>query len=178
VSGPTVYAYVGGNPTSLTDPLGLWTGQIGINISFNVFGILTGNVSAGIAVDGQGNVAGYSAVGPGVSAGASVSGGISLQGSNGNTIYDLNGPFANVSVGGGAGVYASADGFIGYGVDGQKVGGGGVTIGVGIGASTSATITNTQVRPIGATGVGGGLPTSGASANTQFSPINAPNSCP
>jgi hypothetical protein len=138
------YGYVLANPVSNVDPLGLWTGQVGVAINVTI-GPFTVALGGGIAFDGHGNIAGYSEYGGGASVGADISGGLTIKGSNGDTINDLNGPFVNASVGGGAGPHGSADVFMGTGENGQTVTGGGITIGGGLGAGASTTITTTTV---------------------------------
>jgi hypothetical protein len=146
VSGRGVYAYAKGNPISYRDPLGLWTGQVGISVNVQV-GPISWNGAIGIAFDGYGNVGLYGETGPGVGGGADASGGLVLHGSNAKTICDLSGPFANVSVGGGWGAHATGDAFYGYANDGSRIEGGGLTLGFGAGATSSVSITNTNVIP-------------------------------
>jgi RHS repeat-associated protein len=145
VDGPGVYSYVGSSPAMKVDPRGLWTVQIRLNININLGGPLVFSGTIGIAFDGCGNVASYHEYGGGVATGSTASGGLVLHASNGDTIGDLNGPFNNVTAGGGWGPHASGDGFFGFGSHGQRVVGGGITIGYGVGGSTSETITKTDV---------------------------------
>lgn len=79
------YAYVGGNPVSRVDPLGLWTVQVGGTINFQL-GPVNFQVSVEIAVDGNGNIGGYGAYGGGLGEGAQVSGGLSVNSSIANTM--------------------------------------------------------------------------------------------
>jgi hypothetical protein len=60
----------GGNPISSSDPLGLWTANLGASFGFQV-GSFSFSYGAGIAVDGAGNVGSYGTlyVGAGVGAG-------------------------------------------------------------------------------------------------------------
>jgi hypothetical protein len=139
---------VGDNPISRIDPLGLWTVQIGGTINIQL-GPINFQTSGGIAFDGYGNIGGYSAYGGGIGEGAQVSGGLNLNSGNANTICDLNGPFTNVSAGGGWGPSASGDAYYGYDSQGNRIEGGGITIGVGAGEGGSTTITTTTVTPVG-----------------------------
>jgi RHS repeat-associated protein len=143
VDGPGVYSYGMQSPLMRMDPWGLWTGQIGINLNFQLFGKLIFSGTIGVAFDGCGNVAGYYEYGGGVAITPDASLGVVLHVSNGDTIADLQGIFVNASRGGGWGEHATGDGFAGYGSRGQRVVGAGVTIGFGAGKSSSATRTTT-----------------------------------
>ena len=147
--GINTYAYARGNPVSYADPFGLWTGSVGVSVSWTFPWGFTSSGAAGFAFDGQGHFGSYWGTGVGVGAGAKASGGISLAGSNGQSICDLRGPFGNVSLGGGEGAAGTADYFQGSTGDGRTVAGTGVTLGVGAGASASATVTKTFVHPFG-----------------------------
>jgi hypothetical protein len=105
-------------------------------------------LSGGIAIDSSGNIGTYTYYGAGVGVGEHVSGGVNVAGSNAKTICDLNGPFSNQSLGGGAGLDASVDTFSGSSNNGTIIGAG-ITLGAGLGLGGSSTITNTTVTPLG-----------------------------
>ena len=143
LAGANLYAYANNDPLNLSDPLGLWTFSIGVSGSYHFLGF-DGQASFGVAVDGYGNVRGYTAGGAGPAIGAGGSLGLSLQGSSAQTVAGLGGPFANQSIGLGDGLSGSVDTF--QGMDGSNiVTGGGVTFGVGLGAGVSSTITGTNI---------------------------------
>ncbi len=144
--GINLYRYVGNNPVRFIDPLGLTTVQVGITVTGQV-GPFTFTGSAGIAFDGSGNIGVYTTGGGGAGAGGGVSGGVSVSGSNAQTINDLSGPFNQVSLGGGWGPNASGDAFTGSSPNGT-VHGGGVTVGPGLSAGGSTTITGTNITPL------------------------------
>ena len=115
-----------------------------MNLSGKFFGAaLTGTY--GHAIDGFGHVATYVEGGGGVSTSPDLAAGLVLHGSNGSSIRDLNGLFSNGSAGGGWGPHATGDAFFGHGQGGQRVEGGGVTVGAGAGATSSTTMTDTKV---------------------------------
>lgn len=88
----------------------------------------------------------YDAAGGGLGEAADVSGGVSAAYSpNLCSIYDLNGPFGNVDLGGGWGPHATGDAFYGQGVNAQFVTGAGITLGAGLGEGGASTITTTAV---------------------------------
>jgi RHS repeat-associated protein len=152
-----LYGYVFNNPMDYSDPLGLFTGQIGVNVNVTGGdGVIGGggSISIGIVFDGHGNVGLY--ITPGVSVGTgngvSASAGVDLQWSNGDCIKDISGPFLeSVGTVGGIGGYGSVsgDGFAGQGSHGQLVVGGGGVIGVGEGVSGQGAYTSTTVIPWG-----------------------------
>ena len=108
----------------------------------------TGGV--GIAVDGSGNVGLYDELGAGIGAGIRGAFGVNITGGNANQIRDLNGIFANGSVGIADGAAASVNTAFGRNRDGSRVvQTSGVTLGGGIGGSSSVTITNTRVHEFG-----------------------------
>jgi RHS repeat-associated protein len=141
-----LYAYVANDPLNGTDPLGLYTLQLGFSGTGSLWGI---SIPAGLGfvVDTSGNVGFYIYSGPGVTlGGASADAGISIQVSNAQTINDLSGPFLNASAHGGVGLGGSVDYFRGPSEHGQ-VSGVGVTVGAAVGASVTVGITNTWVYP-------------------------------
>jgi RHS repeat-associated protein len=138
-----LYGYVGNNPVNWIDPWGLTTVQVGVTVNIQAGPInFTGTV--GLAVDGHGNLGPYVTGGGGPGAGAHVSGGITVAGSNAENINDLGGPFVYGSGGAGFGPDISGDFFTGDSPDGP-VAGGGFTIGVGGGAGGSTGVTWTNV---------------------------------
>lgn len=120
---------------------------MGGSVSLNIW-ILSFNFAGGFAIDSHGHIAGYTTKGLGPASGGS--GSIGMQGaiSNGATVCDLGGPFANASGTFGAGGSVSADVFHGSSPHGP-VTGGGITAGAGVGASGSVSVTTTSVTPLG-----------------------------
>ena len=144
--GSNLYRYVGNNPASRRDPLGLWTVQIGIggNVNIGWWAGININGGAGIAFDASG-FGGYYYGGLGAYGGSpGASGGVQISASNASTICDLRGPFINGSGTLAAGLGGSIDGFISP--DGSVIGGG-FTAGGGFEAGGAVTVTGTGVRP-------------------------------
>jgi len=147
---PNFYNYAGNDPASLKDPFGLTTGQVGVSVNYTLPWGPSGTASAGVAVDGNWNVATYWSWGGGLGAGAGASGGVSLAYSNAYTVCGLRGPFMNFSGTFGAEAAGTADYFTGKGpAPGGVVQGGGVTVGVGGGGSAAVTVTRTNVNLFG-----------------------------
>jgi RHS repeat-associated protein len=146
-AGPNLYAYVGNNPYSFSDPYGLWTLQLGFSFSASL-GNFSFAGSVGLALDSCGTLATYTEAGAGIGVGADIEGGLSVHATNGDTVQDLNGLFDNAAVSAGDGVGGSVDGLAGVGSHGQTIVGGGITIGPNAGGSVSETVTNTVVNPV------------------------------
>jgi RHS repeat-associated protein len=91
--GINLYAYVGNDPLNGTDPLGLYTLQIGLAGSWNLPFSVAIPAGFGIAIDTSGHVGVYGYLGLAANLGASVNAGASIQVSNAKTICDLQGPF-------------------------------------------------------------------------------------
>lgn len=141
-SGRTVYGYVGGNPISRIDPLGLveWTGTFHVR-SF-VIGTGAGHVSFDLTsecVDGKQSNAQVTMVGPGLGAGFKALIGADVQGSV--TFNDWQNDLDPSRLEGLAGVFSA----------GVQVGplGGGVTK-FRLGDSFSQSVTNTRGLDVGA----------------------------
>lgn len=131
----------------MTDPLGLWTLNVGINLNIQA-GPVGFTVSGGVVVDGNGNVGTYGTIYGGIGAGADASIGVALGQSNAPTINDLAGPFAQVSGNLGAGVDAGYSAYMGTTPGNQAIVGGEVQIGVGVGGSVSGGISDTIIQTI------------------------------
>ena len=146
-AGSNLYEYAGDSPADRADPLGLWTVSIGVSVN-GMWGPGGVGGSAGIVIDGSGNVAVYTTKGGGVGAGEKASGGLSIGSSNAATVGGIAGPFAQVSVGAAGGASVSGDFYTGSSPDGMyQVGGWNGNIGVGLGGGGMAGVTTTQVYP-------------------------------
>jgi RHS repeat-associated protein len=139
-----LYAYVRNSPLNFTDPSGETTLQIAFSGSYILY-IFAGTGSAGIAIDGSGNVGLYYEYGGGLGFGGKGSAGLAIHASDAGDIYGLQGPFNNASLGAGEGVAGSIDVFGGRDQNDRPVHGGGVTIGGGAGAGGSSTVTKTVI---------------------------------
>ncbi len=141
----SMYSYARNSPLAWVDPEGLATVQVGPTLCA-ILGIATGSWSQGVAFDFHGNIGFYEAIGGGEAQGAWGSGGIGLWFSTADTIYDLAGPFTNVSAGAGDELAASVDGFFGPS-DNGFVYGLGFTVGIGAGVGSSVSVTTTDIGP-------------------------------
>jgi hypothetical protein len=123
-----------------------WTVQVGVSVNFQ-FGPVSVNFASGVAVDGSGNIATYGSVGAGVGVGARASGGLQVQSSTAETVYDLKDRFTNTSSGAGAGPSASWETFAGHS-DHGPVYGSGFTVGVGVGGGASVGSSYTIIQSV------------------------------
>jgi RHS repeat-associated protein len=140
-----LYGYVANDPVNWKDQNGLWTGQIGVTLNWQI-GPLAVNFSTGLAFDGRGCFGTYTTYGAGYGVGGKFSGGIQLEGSNADGINDLSGPFQNTSIGIGDGISGTADQFSGSASDGSRIIGGGVSLGVGLGGGASSGGSYTSIK--------------------------------
>ncbi|MEV7415422.1 RHS repeat-associated core domain-containing protein [Streptomyces sp. NPDC089919] len=102
----SAYGYTGGNPLNGSDPSGLWTGGLCLNIGI---GFIWGFHAQGcLEIDDDWH-AGVNATGANLVATPSGGLGIGLQGSDADTIDDLSGPFKTCGASGGAGVTGGGD---------------------------------------------------------------------
>lgn len=136
-----LYLYIANDPLNGTDPLGLYTLQIGFAGTIGPV-----PVGIGLAFDTQGNTGFYGFTGGAATFGASVDAGVNIVVTNAQTISNLTGPFLNASAHGGAGYGGSVDYTRGPSANGQ-VSGVGITLGAAAGVSVSAGVTNTWVIP-------------------------------
>jgi RHS repeat-associated protein len=171
--GANLYAYVGNDPLNGTDPLGLYTFQIGLAGSGNILGFAV-PVGLGIAMDTSGHIGFYRYAGGGVQLGADVEAGVSIQVSNAKTISDLTGGFLNASAHGGVGLGGSVDYFRGPSANGQ-VSGVGVTAGAALGASVSGAYTYTSLYAPWGDGSTPAQPPTVPSSGTSTSQVDAPS---
>jgi hypothetical protein len=103
----------------------------------------------GVVADGEGNFGAYANPYAGVGVGGEASVGISVGGSNAQTINDLSGQFAQASFNVGAGPDVGGSVYAGNAADGSPVVGGELSFGVGIGAGGSGGSSYTVISPIG-----------------------------
>ena len=111
--GNNMFAYCNNNPVNNVDPLGLWTISISGALS-GVFGLGI-SLSLGFAFDDQRNFdLQYSYAIPGVDdtvmvGGIGIGGGIAVQYTKADTVYDLYGPATYVGASAGPGWYVGGD---------------------------------------------------------------------
>jgi RHS repeat-associated protein len=142
------YNYSRGNPLNQRDPSGRVT--VGICVSGEIaLGIRIGGGVCG-QVSSSGEVGATATINGGVATGAGASAGIGLQGSTGEHVAELGGPFLHLggSIHAGGGV--SADTFFG-GADecGNRVTGGEISLGVGAGADQYGGVSETEAIATG-----------------------------
>ena len=142
-----MYAYAGGDPVNGSDPSGKWTFQLGGGGQFMAGPLAIGGYG-GVAIDGQGSIGLYGTIGGSGGAGLDANVALQFQGSNGDSIKDLKGPFLNAGVGGGAIGHIGADAFTGTGQSGQLVTGVGITVGGGAGVYAYGGASGTGIIPL------------------------------
>jgi RHS repeat-associated protein len=137
-----LYRYCGNNPVNGSDPYGLWTFQLGFQLSGQI-GPASFAWGIGIAFDGHGNVGGYTSSYVGGSGlGADLMLGAGGMNSNADTIGGLEGPFGEASFTAGdegsatVGTFISPDG---------KVSGSSIFGGAGAGLGGTGGISTTSV---------------------------------
>lgn len=141
-------AAIAGNVAAIADSVGNGGGTLQVAATLNGSTGGSGTVSAGVAVDQQGNVAVYTETGGGLGPSADVNAGVSVHMTSADNVYELQGLSANVSVGGGAGTHASADVSYAEAPDGSAIVGVGLTVGAGAGAGGAATVNDTKITPV------------------------------
>jgi RHS repeat-associated protein len=150
--GSNLYRYCGNNPLNTIDPLGLLTVQVGFSVTFQI-GTFTYIGGFGVAVDGYGNVGGFTSNLFGGGLGLDVTLGPMASISSAETIYGLKGLFSEV--GGDAGLEGdvSGAGFSGKdAVTGRPVWGGTLTAGGGLGGGIYGGESFTSIYPWGSFG--------------------------
>ena len=142
VPNPTPRKYSPSNSCGCSPPGTLQLGVSGLGILGPGFGV-AGQLGAGVAFDGSGNIIAYTEYGGGAGVGASVSGTVNVNGSNAPTVYGLPGTFYNLNLNGGAGYDAGLNAF---GNRDLSIVGGGFSLGGGAGAGVGATRTWTDLH--------------------------------
>jgi len=123
-----LYRMIQNNTVNLIDPLGLWTLAIGGSASGGGGAGASGSVM--VVVDGHGNIGITESGGAGGYGGVSASGGMSIQITNADTIYDLEGVSAQTGGSVGEGISVGAELVTGTGYMGININlgfGGGLT---------------------------------------------------
>ncbi len=140
-----LYRYVGNNPITFKDPLGLWTFSIGVSLS-GFLGPISGNFGGGIVFgqddNGDWQLGFYATEGVGVGTGGDVDASFDFGFSTNDCICDVGGQSVNWGGGGGALGHGSFD--VGHSVDGADpvITG---SIGVGVGGGGGVSYNDTSV---------------------------------
>ena len=145
INGANTYQFVMSDPVGSRDTKGLTVIGAGIT-SGGQFGPVGASASAFFITDGMNSGIAISlGAGGGAGIDASVTPGITA--SNASNIYDMAGPFSNISAGGGAGFGGVGDAYVGNSPDGPVFGG---TVGIGpmVGGGASSSLTDTVVFPL------------------------------
>jgi RHS repeat-associated protein len=158
--GLNFYSYVMNSPLNGTDPSGLWTVNIGGNVSISIEGVNIFNFTGGFVLDSDGNFGSYQTYGGGAAVNTGLSGSLSLTGgaSSARTICSFAGPFVEVGGRAGLGPDGGASGYVGQEKDGTPIYGGSASVGVGAGAEAYDDITLTYVTPLFGRKVASGCP--------------------
>jgi RHS repeat-associated protein len=142
-----LFSYAANAPSSFSDPLGLWTFQVGVSYNWSAAGG-SGIGFGGIAFDSNGGAAWYWGAGVGLGGGAGGSAGVQAAFSNANCVDDLKGVFGNFSRGGGWGENVTGDAFFGHDSNGNRIGGGGLSYGIGAGQTSFVGYTDTAIQHV------------------------------
>ena len=145
--GSNLYTYVGNNPISLVDPLGLVTLQVGASGYLN-FGWFSIQLGGGAVVDFYGNAGFYGTFnfGPATGGGFKLAANAAVTGAP--RITDLNGQGAFISAVAGDVIAGSVDWSKGTTATGRTFNGIGASGGIGIGGGISAGSSATGVWPV------------------------------
>jgi len=151
-AGSNLYAYARNNPLNSSDPLGLWTIQVGGQFNIGFWGIGSLSVGVGIVADSQGNAGTYWSFGLGGGVGAYAKATLGGAATSADTIFDLQSDFGPygltraTSVTAGIGVGGSFDfgQYVRPGVEYTSIGG---SVGAVTGAGISSQMQWTDIMP-------------------------------